>query len=69
MTWKGDKFAYVYLCFCFLVFLFSCGFVTFQNGVLGQVLHLTVSIPDLCILHYFVDLPALKCEEIMNLIT
>ena len=30
--------------------MFSCVFVTFQNGVLGQVWFLIVSIPDLCIL-------------------
>ena len=33
--------------------LFSCVFVTFPYGVLGQVWYLIVSIPDLCQLSYF----------------
>ena len=37
-----------------LYVMFSCVFVTFNNGVLGQVLYLIVSIPDLCLLPYFV---------------
>ena len=32
---------------------FSCVFVTFPCGVLGQVWYLIVSIPDLCLLTYF----------------
>ena len=32
---------------------FSCGFVIFPYGVLGQVLYLIVSIPDLCLIPYF----------------
>ena len=39
---------------------FSCVFVTFQCGVLGQVLYLIVSIPDLCLLNYFVHYNFLK---------
>ena len=31
-----------------LYVMFSCVFLTFLNGVLGQVWHLIVSIPDLC---------------------
>ena len=31
---------------------FSCVFVTFQYGILGQVWYLVVSIPDLCVLPY-----------------
>ena len=32
---------------------FSCAFVTFPYGVLGEVWYLFVSIPDLCLLPYF----------------
>ena len=32
--------------------MFSCVFVTFPYGVLGQVWYLIVSIPDLCLLTY-----------------
>ena len=41
--------------FAFLYVMFSCVFVTFPCGVLGQVWNLIVSIPDLCLLTYFVD--------------
>ena len=40
---------------------FSCVFVTFPYVVLGHVWYLTVSIPDLCLLHYFK-------EDITNMI-
>ena len=30
----------------------NCVFVTFPCGILGQVLYLIVSIPDLCLLSY-----------------
>ena len=33
--------------------MFSCVFVTFHDGVSGQVWYLIVSIPDLCLLLYF----------------
>ena len=33
----------------FLCVVFSCVFVSFPNGVSGQVWYLTVSIPDLCL--------------------
>ena len=33
--------------------MFSCVFVTFPCGVLGQVWYLIVLIPDLCLLSYF----------------
>ena len=33
--------------------MFSCVFVTFPHGVLGQVWYLIISIPDLCLLPYF----------------
>ena len=39
----------------FLYVMFSCVFVTFPCGVLGQVWYLIVSIPDLCLLTYIVD--------------
>ena len=32
-----------------LCVMFYCGFVSFPCGVLGQVLYLIVSIPDLCL--------------------
>ena len=37
-----------------LYVMFSCAFVTFPCGVLGQVWYLVVLILDLCILPYFV---------------
>ena len=36
-----------------LYVMFSCVFVTFPCGVLGQVWYLIVSIPDICLLPYF----------------
>ena len=33
--------------------MFSCVFVTFPCGIMGQVWYLIVSIPDLCRLSYF----------------
>ena len=33
---------------CLLFVMFNCVFVTFPCGILGQVWHLIVSIPDLC---------------------
>ena len=36
-----------------LYVMFSCVFVTFPYGVLGLMLYLIVSIPDLCLLPYF----------------
>ena len=36
-----------------LFVLFSCVFVTFPCGVLGQVWYLVVLIPDICLLPYF----------------
>ena len=39
---------------------FSCVFLTFSCGVLGQVWYLIVSIPDLSILTYFVHYNFLK---------
>ena len=41
---------------------FSCVFVTLPHGVLGQVLYLIVSIPDLCLLPYFVCLLVANCD-------
>ena len=37
----------------FLCVVFSCVFVIFPCGVLGQVWYLIVSIPELCLLLYF----------------
>ena len=39
----------------FLYVMFSCVFVTFLCGFLGQVWYLIVLITDLCILPYFVQ--------------
>ena len=39
--------------FALLCVVFSCVFVTFPYGVLGQAWYLIVSIPDLCLLRYF----------------
>ena len=39
---------------CLSCMLFSCVFVTFPYGVLGQVWYLIVLIPDLCLLPYSV---------------
>ena len=36
-----------------LCVMFSCVFVTFPYGVLGQVWYLIVSIPDICLLPFF----------------
>ena len=38
-----------------LYVIFSCAFVTFPYGVLGQVWYVSVSMPDLCLLSYFVN--------------
>ena len=38
---------------CLSFVMFNCVFVTFPFGILGQVLDLIVSIPDLCHLCYF----------------
>ena len=38
-----------------LCVMFSCVFVTFPYGVLGQLWYLIVFIPDLCLLLYFND--------------
>ena len=36
-----------------LCVMFSCAFVTFPYGVIGQVLYLILSISDFCLLSYF----------------
>ena len=36
-----------------LCVIFPDVFLTFPNGVLGQVWHIIVSIPDICLLRYF----------------
>ena len=42
-----------------LYVMFSCVFVTFPCGVLGQVWYLIVPIPDICLLTYFYNLALL----------
>ena len=39
-----------------LCLMFSFAYVTFPCGVLGQVWNFIVSIPDLCLLFYFVEI-------------
>ena len=52
-----------------LCVMFSCAFVTFSYGVLGGMWYLIGSIPDLCILPYFVrDKPA-KRSNVPNKIS
>ena len=48
-----------------LYVMFSCVFVTFPCGILGQVLYLIVSIPDLCLLSYFDVVPCRKLPNIL----
>ena len=43
---RAEQMALLYL-------MYYCVFVTFPRGVLGQVLCMIVSIPDLCLLSYF----------------
>ena len=37
--------------------MFSCVFVTFPYGIVGQLWYLIVSIPGLCLLPYYDDIP------------
>ena len=46
-----------------LYMVFSCVFVTFSCGVLCQVWYLIVSIPDICLLSYFVTINISKSES------
>ena len=46
--------------------MFSCVFVTFACGVLGQVWYLIVSIPDLCLLTYFYKVPYITSKMIFT---
>ena len=50
-----------------LYVMFSCVFVTFQYGVLGQVLRLIVSISDLCLFLNFNVIPFTVHEREKNL--
>ena len=45
--WRPDHFTLLYV-------ISICVFVTFRYGVLGQVWYLIVSLPDLCLLPYYV---------------
>ena len=49
-----------------LYVMFSCVFVTFPCGVLGQVWSLIVLIPDLCLLPYFVQISRLFLSSIYS---
>ena len=44
---------FIYSLLALLYVMFSCAFVTFPYGFLGQVWYLIVSITDLCLLSYF----------------
>ena len=46
---------------------FSCTFVTFPYGVLGQVWYLIVSIPDLCLFSYYEKTSVHKYSEHFSL--
>ena len=48
-----------------LFVMFNCDFVTFPCGILGQVLYLIVSIPDLCRLS-FLELLELLCFSVVQ---
>ena len=53
-----------------LLFVMSnCDFVTFPCGILGQVWYLTVLIPDLCYLSYFVSYSFITFNYLFKLIT
>ena len=43
---RADLLAHLYV-------MFSCVFVTFPYGFLGQMWYFIVSIPDICLLPYF----------------
>ena len=58
---RADFFAPMYV-------MSSCVFVTFPYDILGQVWHLLVSIPDLCLLPYFFSTkppyyPLIQCSN------
>ena len=46
--------------------IFSCTFVTFLCGVLGQVWYLIVLIPDICLLPYFRLKERLRSQRAAN---
>ena len=49
VTWWGKADLLALLCV-----MLTCVFVTFPYGFMGQEWHLIISIPDLCLLSYFV---------------
>ena len=51
-----------------LYVMFSCVFVTFPCGVLGQVWYLIVSIPGVCLLTYFAACAVVK-HFLINILT
>ena len=53
---KADLLALLYV-------MFSCVFITFPFGVLGQVWYLIVSIPALCILLYYEGLHGIQVQR------
>ena len=65
LAWKGLT-SWLSCVGCFIVFFVNC--LTFACGVLDQVLYLTVSNHDLCLLTYFYDF-MITYYIIQNLIT
>ena len=51
-----------------LYVMFSCVFVNFPSGVIGQVWYFIVSIPDLCLLPYFQSRAALVVSAAASLV-
>ena len=47
--------------------MFSCVFVTFPYGILGQVWYLIESIPDLCLLPYYYTDRSLLCLHLWSI--
>ena len=56
---KADVLAILYV-------MITCVFVTFPYGILGQVWNLIVSIPDLCLLLYFLALSLILITDPMH---
>ena len=55
------------LTYWLLFVMLSCLFDTFPCGILGQVWHLIVSIPDLCNLSYFNEASRMKTYQYCNI--
>ena len=51
-----------------LYVMFSCDFVSFPYGVTAKVWYLVVSIPDICLLSYFLSQKLLTIELSNNMV-